>query len=121
MKTEKIGQVLSSKRNLLGIKITEIALAVGCNRTTIERWEKGLTRIPQTKITRAAQAYKIDPKELAELCDYPIFAIPSYPVIDDSTKVTADDLEFVLDVAKRLQKPMSLSTLLELLQCHGAK
>jgi transcriptional regulator with XRE-family HTH domain len=119
MDKNKVGEFLTSKRNQLGISVSQMAQRAGCNRTTIQRLEGGTTMIRRPSIVRFAKAYEIGAQELAELCGYP----PDVVNVDLDSQVTAsvEDLEFLITVTRGLQKPMNIVTIRELLKCRQTK
>lgn len=124
MANTKVGIFLLEKRVALGLSVAQMAERVGCNRTTIQRNEQGLRMMHRCKVIKCAEAYECDPKELAELCGYKNFsakqAVSRTSVDLQEITASVDDLEYLLTVARGLQKPLTLATIRELLKCRKA-
>ncbi|HVU06633.1 MAG TPA: helix-turn-helix domain-containing protein [Candidatus Paceibacterota bacterium] len=115
MDKKKIGALLAAKRTALGLTSQEMGMEIGCNRTTIDRMERGDTCIKRSKLTRIAQAYGVPATELANMCGYDMDGVPGYEA-DIEIAVTADDLKFLLTVAEGLKAPLNISLIRELLK-----
>jgi len=116
MDKKKIGEVLTPKREQLGLSFQEMGERIGCNRTTIMRIENGTSNIRRGNLLNIARAYEIELKELAALCGY---QLDQLPVIADSQIIASvADLEFLITVARGLEKPMSIALIRELLKCR---
>lgn len=119
MDKKKIGDFLKTRRIQLGLTPQEMALRVGCNRTTIIRWENGRRAILRTKVVPVAKAFEIAVSELATFCGYSPAEIPSNGSpqnCDSNISVTINDLKFLITIAEGLHSPMNLSMVRDLLQ-----
>lgn len=99
MDKKKVGIRLKTRREELKITTTDIAKKIGCDRTTVERQEKGISTISKGKMRTIANAYEIDPEEFAELCGFSVDELPSS--------------------CNTLEKPMNIRLIRELLKCRG--
>jgi transcriptional regulator with XRE-family HTH domain len=121
MDKEKIGKSLKARREELRITFADMAQKIGCNRTTIGRWEKGITAIPRSKKNKVAIEYKLSSEEAHTILGLEIkgsLQIPQPHFLFSSITATVEDLEFLTMVAKDLKTPMSLSVIYELLKCR---
>ncbi len=121
MDKKEIGSLLKTKREALGLTPADMGRKIRCDRTTVERWERGITAIPSTKMSTIARAYEIDVQELAELCGFSADEFPHVGSDDSDVCATVEDLEFLITVARGLQKPMSIRVIRELLKCRKQK
>jgi transcriptional regulator with XRE-family HTH domain len=120
MDNKKIGELLVGKRTSIGLTPMEMAERIGCNRTTVERWEKGETHVPRNKVTKIARAYEMQSRELAELCGFP-FELLTADLRESEIFASSEDLEFLLTIARGLKTPMSLAVIRDLLKCRQVK
>ncbi len=114
MDKKKVGEFLASKRHQLGFNPGQMAKRANCNRTTIERMEKGMSRIPRSKVAVLAQAYEIEVSELCTLCGYPV--INASAGTDSEITASIADLEFLIEVSRGLKKPITLTMISEILK-----
>ena len=125
MDKNEIGEMLKVNRLKQNIKPEEMAIRLGCNRTTLVRMENGTSSIARSKISLVAQAYGIEATELAKSLGYSDYVTgESAPFnVDSDSKIlaTVEDLEFLLGVARVLQTPMNLMTIRDLLKCRQPK
>ena len=120
MDKKKVGIRLKTRREELKITSADMAKKIGCDRTTVERQEKGLSTIRKGKMRTIANAYEIDPEEFAELCGFSVDELPSLCNTEDlEVSATVEDLEFLITVVRGLEKPMNIRLILELLKCRG--
>lgn len=116
MDKKKIGISLRTKREALGITHQDMGKKIGCDRTTVFRMENGTCAIRKTKILAIARGYEIEPQELADLCGLTIDGVSHFSPDDLEVTATVEDFEFLITVARGLQRPMNISLIRELLK-----
>lgn len=61
----EVGALLKSKREALGLTLEDVAEAVGINKSTILRWERGdINNMKRDKISKLADTLQISPLEI---------------------------------------------------------
>jgi repressor LexA len=61
----EVGTLLKSKREALGLTLEDVAEAVGINKSTILRWERGdINNMKRDKISKLADTLQISPLEI---------------------------------------------------------
>ena len=61
----EVGTLLKNRREYLGLTLDDVAKALGINKTTIMRWEKGeVKNMKRDKIAKLADTLQISPLEI---------------------------------------------------------
>lgn len=61
----EVGTLLKNRREYLGLSLDDVAKALGINKTTIMRWEKGeVKNMKRDKIAKLADTLQISPLEI---------------------------------------------------------
>ena len=89
LSNKEIGTRISSTRDLRGLTLDDIALAVGVARSTIQRYEKGaIVRVKLPVIESIAHALNVNPNWLIGNTDDPTPLVPAKTVLSLSSSET---------------------------------
>lgn len=123
MPISEIGRRLRDLRTASGLTLDEVGRHIGASKQTLYKYETGvITNIPLEKIEALAKLYGVSPAEItgwqdlddsadyyhdadaAALADM-IKENPRYRVLfEASRKLSADDVDFVIDMINKLAK-----------------
>lgn len=123
MPISEIGQRLRELRTQAGLTLDEAGKRIGASKQTLYKYETGIiTNIPLDKIEELAKLYRVSPAEImgwdeaddgenyyhdpeaAALADM-IKDNPRYRVLFEASRnLSADDVNFVIDMIKKLAK-----------------
>ena len=133
MSTQTLAEFLRSARARIGKKTRDIAAEVGSNRTTIERWERGITKKIHPGFSAAiARAYNVPEQDILSfigiksvqrssnnLFNFDDIANVVSVLVKIQPSFTSSQLKFLLEAKVKLDIPMSEGLAKELLQAQS--